>query len=299
MGKVICLDPGHNGIGADTGAIGNNLKEQDITLDIGLKLKSLLQTNGFTVVMTREGQSVSDNSSVNASLQSRINVAENAKADLFVSIHINAGKGTGAEVLIYSSGGKAQICANKVLPYLVSAGQWANRGVKVENIMVLRETSMPAILGETGFIDTVNDAQKLANSDFRQSLAVAYCKGICDYFGVTYKQASPPSPTPSLSSAASEQIQNNNGDDFKMEHAVFYFTERDFSVARMINSKLGNCAMYCRNGISSNIHSDIKFIKHPIFVGGAEYHDNPNTTNCCGNHDYDTAILAGEYAKTL
>jgi len=96
-----------------------------------------------------------------------------------------------------------------------------------------------------------------------------------------------------------QSINNNQGDEFKMEHAVFYFTERDFSVARMISSKLKDCAIYCRNGINANIHLDIKNVKHPIFVGGAEYHDNSNTTNCCGEHDYDTFILASNYAKTL
>jgi N-acetylmuramoyl-L-alanine amidase CwlA len=99
------------------------------------------------------------------------------------------------------------------------------------------------------------------------------------------------------STIQSQPIQQ--GDDFYMEHAVFYFTERDFSLARMISSKLHDCAMYCRNGVNTNIHPDIKSVKHPIFVGGAEYHDNPNTTNCCGNHDYDTAELASQYAKTL
>jgi len=188
MSYIVVLDAGHNDHGMDTGAVGNNLREQDLTLDIALKLRPLLQSNGFTVVMTREGGLVSDNSTLVASLQSRINIAENAHADLFVSIHINAGKGTGVEILVQSVGGRAEKCAKTVLPHLVNAGNWYNRGVKTKNIMVLRETSMPAILGETGFIDTVSDATKLANSDFRQLLAIAYCKGICEYFGVIFKE---------------------------------------------------------------------------------------------------------------
>lgn len=193
---TICLDPGHNSYGADTGAQGNGLREQDLTLDIAKRLKPLLEYNGFSVVMTREGDLVSDNSSVVASLQSRINVAENAHANLFISIHINAGGGTGQEVLIYGAGGQAKKCADIVLPYLVQAGQWYNRGVKVQNIMVLRETTMPAILTENGFIDTTQDAQKLADSDFRQQLAIAHCKGICAYFDIIYKEQSQPTPSP-------------------------------------------------------------------------------------------------------
>lgn len=97
-----------------------------------------------------------------------------------------------------------------------------------------------------------------------------------------------------------EQDNNNDqGSEFQMEHAIFYFTEQDISLARMISSRLGNCAMYCRAGNNANIHSDIKFIKHPIIIGGTEYHINPNTTNLCGYNDYDTAELVAKYARTL
>jgi len=200
----ICLDPGHNDHGADTGAEGNGLREQDLTLDIALRLRPLLQANGITVVMTREGGLVSDNSTLVASLQSRIDVAENAKADVFLSIHVNAGGGTGQEILIQGTGGNAERFANIMLPHLVQAGNWYNRGVKVQNIMVLRETTMPAILTENGFIDTGSDAQKLANPDFRQQLAVAHAKGVCEYFGIQYNESSSvaqPSPTPTPSSS--------------------------------------------------------------------------------------------------
>lgn len=192
---TICIDAGHNSTGYDTGAEGNGLREQDLTLDIAKRLKPLLELNGFSVVMTRIGDSVSNNTSLYNSLKSRIDVAENAGADLFLSIHINAGGGTGQEVLIYSGGGNAERCANTVLPYLVQAGSWANRGVKVENIMVLRETSMSAILTENGFVDTSSDAEKLSNANFRQSLAVAHAKGICAYFGVNFIEKIEPNGT--------------------------------------------------------------------------------------------------------
>ena len=83
-----------------------------------------------------------------------------------------------------------------------------------------------------------------------------------------------------------------------MEHAVIYFTDRDFSSARIVSDKLGGCAMYCRNGVNSNIHKDIENCKHLVIVGGAEL-NIPGATNCCGLHAEDTAILAAEYAKTL
>jgi|GEM_PF-1922254 len=269
VGKVVCIDPGHNGSGYDAGAEGNGLKEQDLTLDISLTLRTLLQANGFTVAMTREGQSVKDNSSVNASLQSRVDVAENAKADLFVSVHINAGGGTGAEVIVYATGGNSEKCAKAILPYLVSAGSWANRGVKVENIMVLRETSMPAILGETGFIDTVSDASKLANADFRQSLAKAYCRGICDYFGITYKEF-------------------NKGDEDQMDVVVVYYTPADFSVALIIANMNNGCAMFCRNG-SASVNADAMKAKKVYTIGGSKL-GHSNEVYLSGTTASDTLI---------
>jgi len=186
---TIVLDPGHQSSGADTGATGNGLREQDITLAICRELYALLQYNGFTVITTREGDFVNGpHSTLNESLQTRVNIAENAKADLFVSVHVNAGGGTGEEVLIAGTGGRAEQAANKVYAQINRISGWANRGIKVQNVYVLKQTSMPAILTENGFIDSASDSAKLKDPAFIKSLAVAHCKGICDHFGLTYKE---------------------------------------------------------------------------------------------------------------
>jgi len=186
---TIVLDPGHQGSGVDTGATGNGLREQDITLAICRELYALLQYNGFTVITTREGDFVNGpHSTLNESLQTRVNIAENAKADLFVSVHVNAGGGTGEEVLIAGTGGRAEQAANKVYAQINRISGWANRGVKVQNIYVLKQTSMPAILTENGFIDSASDSAKLKDPAFIKSLAVAHAKGVCEYFGLTYRE---------------------------------------------------------------------------------------------------------------
>lgn len=192
----VCIDPGHGGY--DPGALGNGLQEKSLTLDICLKLKPILEYNGIDTLLTREGDYAPRNqNNLNDDLAARVKIAEEDKVDLFLSVHINAGGGTGIEVLIIGRGGQAEIAANKVLPYLVQVGDWANRGVKTQNVMVLRETSMPAILTESGFIDNPKDVEKLKDHKFRQALAVAHAKGICDYFGVQYKEPvqGPPAPT--------------------------------------------------------------------------------------------------------
>lgn len=183
----ICLDPGHNQSGADTGAQGNGMFEQDLTLDIALRIKPLLEANGYDVVLTREGDFVKgDHQSVKASLESRAAFANREKADLFVSIHVNAGGGTGTEIFVLP-GGSAQKCAQRVLDRLIEACKWSNRGVKTNrNFYVLVYTDMPAILTENGFIDHAGDAQKLRDPDFRQKIALGHAKGICDFYGKMY-----------------------------------------------------------------------------------------------------------------
>jgi len=183
----VTLDDGHNTYGSDTGAEGNGLLEQDLTLDICTRLRPLLQYNGIEVILTREGDLVkglSNGYTLNQSLQTRCDIANNFQADLFVSIHINSGGGTGQEILVQGTGGRAETAANKLLYYLQQVDGWANRGVKVQNVMVLRDTNMPAILTENGFVDSASDSAKLKDPAFLQSLAVAHAKGICDYFGI-------------------------------------------------------------------------------------------------------------------
>lgn len=183
---IVTIDPGHNSSGADTGAQGNGLKEQDITLDIATRLKPLLENKGISVIMTRTGESVPKNDSLYNSLKYRCDVANNSGSDLFVSIHVNAGGGDGTEVHAYAAGGNGERCAKIVLPYLLNACGWSNRGVKFSNFQVLRETNMPAILTENGFIDNADNASKLSKPEFRQAIAEAHAQGICAYFGIDY-----------------------------------------------------------------------------------------------------------------
>jgi len=184
---ICCLDAAHNSDLIDSGAMGNGLLEQDITLDIALRLKPLLEENGIQVVMTRtSGRVPGGYTTVNGSLQARCDISDNAKADLFVSIHVNAGKGTGSEVWVLSLGGRAEKAARAILARLIESSGWVDRGVKTSKLYVLANTEAPAILTENGFIDTISDAVKLSSPGFRQEIAVAHARGICDYFGIVY-----------------------------------------------------------------------------------------------------------------
>lgn len=186
-GRLIVIDPGHNYSSVDGGAIGNGLREQDITFYIASKLKPVLERNGFRVLMTRN--SITDNVStvsVSDSLAKRAALANNNNADLFVSIHCNAGGGTGTETYHYTGSVQGQALAVSVQKNIVNMVGLSNRGVKSAGFAVIKNTNMPAVLVETAFIDTASDAAVLADANYQQRYADGIAKGICEYFGIAY-----------------------------------------------------------------------------------------------------------------
>jgi len=181
----IFIDAGHGG--HDGGAIANGLKEKDLTLEIARKLRSELNKyRNVQVKMSRTGDTF-------LSLSRRANIANSWGADLFVSIHINAGGGVGYEDYIHTSqnsktkSGKIQSCINAEM---IKATGWRNRGRKRANFAVLRQTKMPAILTENGFIDTKTDADKLKSNSFLNKIADGHAKGIAKHFGLKKKKGS-------------------------------------------------------------------------------------------------------------
>ncbi len=187
-GMLVVIDAGHNYSGVDTGATGNGLREQDITYYIAEKLKPVLERNGFQVIMTRNSlkENVSDES-VSASLARRAEIANKAGADLFVSIHCNAGGGTGTETYYCTGSPDGKVFAGFVQDGIIDAVGLRDRGVKSARYAVLRNTNMTAILVETGFIDSANDSVYLASESSREDFAEGIAKGICDYVGIEFK----------------------------------------------------------------------------------------------------------------
>ena len=169
----ICIDAGHNYSNFGTGAVGNGLKEQDINFYIADKLKALFVSAGHSVKMTRNKLEENLGTSNSDSLYKRASIANQFGADLFISIHCNAGGGTGTETLIYAKGGKAEEYAKKIQKAITQKLGTKDRGVKERpNLVVLKKTSMPAVLVETAFIDTKADAELLKNrqSDFASAI---------------------------------------------------------------------------------------------------------------------------------
>ncbi|KMT23141.1 N-acetylmuramoyl-L-alanine amidase family protein [Clostridium cylindrosporum] len=182
--KKIIVDPGHGG--KDPGALSaSGTRERDIALSVGLKLGSILQSTGYEVLYTRtQNDVVSWNSLVQSeSLAYRTNFANSNGADLFVSIHCNAGGGTGTETF-YSKNyvSKDQALATSIQQELVASIGLYNRGAKPGSLYVLNNTKMPASLVELAFIDTLSDEAKLKDPVFQQKAANGIANGIAKYW---------------------------------------------------------------------------------------------------------------------
>ena len=148
----ICLDYGHTLSGADTGAVGCGYKEQDLTRELGRKVKYYLEKLGHVVIETNIN---SGTTSVSDSLYKRYTIANENHVDLCVSLHFNAGGGTGSEIFTYNGADVAG--ASKILKGLEDLGL-RNRGIKNGNkLAMISRPKAKAVLIETCFIDTQAD----------------------------------------------------------------------------------------------------------------------------------------------
>ncbi len=185
-GKSICIDPGHGG--SDCGAIGiDKTFEKDITLPICLELKNILEQQGINVIMTREiDKDVFSLNSVGIDeLQSRVNIANNNKTDLFICVHANSYIDTnvhGVSTFYYPKTNLDSILAGYVQKEFINIPQLSDRGINRANFYVLRYSKMPAILLETGFISNKNDCKQLITKNFQKIIALSIMKGVVKFF---------------------------------------------------------------------------------------------------------------------
>lgn len=182
--KTILIDAGHNYSGKDTGAENPkyNAKEEVITFQIADKLKAELEFWGYNVVMTREKLTDSiANTSVNESLQARVDMAHEVLADLFISIHCNAGGGSGVETYCFTKTGYSGRLAELIQKSIAEGSDLYDRGVKTANFFVIKNTLMPTILVETGFIDSEKDIQILMSEEGQNQIAGAIASAIREF----------------------------------------------------------------------------------------------------------------------
>lgn len=187
-GLVIALDPGHGG--SDPGAHGRSVVEKEATLDIAFRLRDLLTDDGFTVAMTRTSDVdvLGYHGGAREELQARVDVAERARAAIFISIHLNSSETSwphGIETHWYKA--MDLPLADVLQKHLANEAGFEDRGILRNRYYVLRSASMPSVLVELGFLSNPGDEAKLEQPDIRQKLAEALRDGIEDFAHVSPK----------------------------------------------------------------------------------------------------------------
>ena len=277
MTKIIVIDPGHGG--SDPGAVSNGLQEKVLTLDISKRTKKYLDNNytGHIVHLTRTTDKY-------LTLSERARYANNKKADLFVSMHINAGGGTGYETFVYSnvsntsSTGKMQSTvhaeANKQMKV-------TDRGKKKANFAVLRETNMPAILPENLFIDRKEDAAKLKDSKFLDKVAKGHAIGIAKTLGLKKKGSTSTSNKTSntdTSTSNKKQSTSNKTSSKKYTSIVDYLKDNKIDSSLANRKKLAT-----KHGIKNYTGTAAQNAKLlSILQGGKTTANKPKKTQAKG-----------------
>lgn len=188
--KVV-LDPGHGG--RDPGDINGKLTEKDITPKICYYIYNYLMFNGCQVILTRETDIELDKL-IKKDLIKRAKIANDNKADIFISIHLNSGNVKdknfknykGVSTYYFANKYKSQNnqglkLAQTIQKNVVESDGWINRIILPADYSVLRNTVMPSALVECGFLTNSDDIIRLKNEIILNNLGTNIGKGIMEY----------------------------------------------------------------------------------------------------------------------
>jgi len=190
-GHIVMLDPGHGGY--DPGAITNQgVYEKYINLQIAQKVKEMLGPSGIGVFLTREEDidyvpdgAKGKTTKKQIDLNRRIDMAKEANADVFVSLHVNAtatGQESGAETFYHYESESGKRLAELVQQELIKIPGMNRRIAKPGDFYIIKNTSMPAVIVEVGYLSSMKEQKKLQQSWYQEQLARAIAKGIANFF---------------------------------------------------------------------------------------------------------------------
>ncbi len=184
--EVIIIDAGHGG--RDPGSVSHREKyeEKSLTLSTAFLVRDHLKKLGYQTVLTR-------NHDIYVPLVTRADIANDLGAHLFVSIHYNFSTSRdveGIEVYYFKEEKhpgsdritKSRQLANKVLASVIEGTSAKSRGIKQANFAVIRETKMPAILIEAGFLSNPGEREKINDPNYLRKLSLGIAKGVDKYF---------------------------------------------------------------------------------------------------------------------
>lgn len=172
----VMVDAGHGG--KDPGTSSGTADEKDITLSIAKLVKSYLENAGVTVVLSRENDAFIDK-------YDRADMANNAGVDLFVSVHCNYLEErtdiSGVETYYMENDAGGESLATMVHNQILAITGANDMYVRGNDYVVIRETDMPAVLVETGYLSNREDAQRLAGQEYQSKMAYGIAAGVIEY----------------------------------------------------------------------------------------------------------------------
>ncbi|NNM84857.1 MAG: N-acetylmuramoyl-L-alanine amidase [Phycisphaerales bacterium] len=173
---VIAIDPGHGG--RDPGAVSHGLQEKNITLAIAKDVAALIDRHGgLQAVLTRHNDHY-------VGLLRRVAIARQAGAQLFISIHADAGKPSWDWATVYTQEhDRTALASDRLADEITASLRRIERTDhdRHANFVVLREARVPAVLIETGYITNTHQAHELASARFQHRIAQAVFRGIESY----------------------------------------------------------------------------------------------------------------------
>lgn len=191
--KVIAIDAGHGGV--DPGAVGKQgVKEDEINLQIALKLRKLIEENGGVAILTRndgEGLYTDESKTLrekkNEDLRNRRIEVNNSEPDVLISIHLNSftqSKYYGAQAFYKAGCEKSKALAFFIQEEFRNVLDKENKRVPQprDNIYIIRESTAPAVLVECGFLSNPQEELKLNDPKYQQKIAWAIYIGLMRYF---------------------------------------------------------------------------------------------------------------------
>lgn len=191
--KVILVDPGHGG--SDSGAVANGVREKDLNLGMSLAIKSEAEKVGLKVILTRDRD-------VALTLRERTDMIARYNADIFISVHNNSNRNpnsaSGTEVYYHMQQPESRALAQIAHDKIVAAVGTNPRRAKSDStlyssgLFVLRNSPVPAILLEVGFVNHAQEAARLRNPEFQRKVGKAVVDAVIAYLGGSISASAAP-----------------------------------------------------------------------------------------------------------
>ncbi len=252
---VIVIDPGHGG--NDDGCSREDVLEKTVNLEIASRLADKLRDMGYEAVLTREDDETW------LSLEERVGIAEDSRADIFVSIHQNAceereASARGIETWYSGDREDARRLAQLVHRGALEETQARDRELcESEDLFVIRETSMPACLIETSFLSNSEERKLICDPEYQDKLAAGMAEGIDCYFNPkTMYLTFDDGPSAENTSAVLDILKEHN-----IKATFFVIGEnvrRHPEVARRIVEEGHTIGIHCNRHVYDEIYESVE-----------------------------------------